>query len=205
MNWTNGVGKFLKDFGEKIMKEERTIEIEDEITSNPQLLILDLLSGESVILASKDDNNRTKNAGYIRRPDVVQRIPHKIPPTLVQNVLLDMIVPMLAKQIGEEKKLDYEVEENWSPLIKAAYTRITESILEAQENQIKNKKIAKVWKENNAKHKKEIQIVVDKLTESTLTKKNGDMICNYGIEQMEPMHQRVLHENVMDIILPYDN
>jgi hypothetical protein len=75
--------------------------------------------------------------------------------------------------------LDYSDNANWSPLVKAAYNRIGDALIEAQELSLSNnKEAAKHWKEEHAKHKEEIQIVIDKLKDMTWNTKSGDMVAN---------------------------
>ena len=180
MRYTRGLGKFLHAAGTKLMKKERETPIEDDVFENPNAIIIDLNTQQIIHLASGlSEKGRTQGHGYRRMKDSRQRIPHKVPPTLVQGVLLDMLVPMLAKQIGDEKALDYSTEEGWSPLVTAAYKRIGDALIEAQELGLSNdKEAAKHWKEEHAKHKEEIQIVIDKLKDMTWNTKSGDMLAN---------------------------
>ena len=179
MEWTEGSGKVLKTFAEGLMKEERKNKIEGDVFADPFLIVIDAQTlAASYIRPTGTDGGRTQGHGYRREPDVDQRMPHKIPPSLEKMVLYDMLIPMLAKQIGEEKELDYSDETNWSPLIKAACDRVANAMLEAQELQIKNKEAAKHWKENHAKYKDEIDIVVDSVRDKTWTTKAGGMFCD---------------------------
>jgi ubiquitin-protein ligase len=179
MDWTNGSGKVLKTFADELMKKEREALIADDLFDDPFLIVIDAQTlAATYIRPSGASGGRTKGHGYKREPDVKQRMPHKIPPTLEKMVLYDMLIPMLAKQIGEEKELDYSDESNWSPLIKAACDRVATAMLETQELNIKNKEAAKHWKENHAKYKEEIETVVDKVRDQTWTTKAGGMFCD---------------------------
>ena len=176
--WTDGAGKVLKTFAEDLIKEERTTPIEQDVYSDPHLIVIDAKTGTTICIKPADhEKGRTNGFGYRREPDVEQRMPHKVPPTLEKMVLYDMLIPMLAKQIGTEKELDYSDEDNWSPLIKAACDRVANAMLEAQEHNIKNKKAANHWKENHAKYKDEIDAVVDSIRDKTWTTKAGGMFC----------------------------
>lgn len=211
MKYTRGLGKFLHAAGTKLMKEERETAIEDDVFSSPNAIIIDLNTQQVIHLASGENpKGRTQGHGYRRMKDSKQRIPHKVPPTLIQGVLLDMLVPMLAKKIGDEDGLDYSSpgQENWSPLVKAAYRRIGDALIEAQELGLSNdKEAAKHWKEEHAKHKEEIQIVIDKLKDMTWNKKSGDMLANMTINDdwvvcenlIEEFWQVIANDNRVDI------
>jgi len=175
--WSEGIGKMIENYGKQLVKTERENVISDNVLGNPQALVIDMETGEWSLLGKPEglDGGRTQGHAYRRLVDSQQHLPFKVSPTLQLSVLLDMIVPMLAPEQGEE--LDYDNPDNWSPLVKAAYRRIGDAILEASEMNLKPKEQAKMWKERHAKHRKAIDAVLASVREKTLTTKSGDMIC----------------------------
>ena len=162
MNWTDGSGKALSNLAKAMTSMEREKHSkESEYYSDPMLFVKDLNTGSSVMLVpSSDDTGKTHGRGYRRCSMVRQRIPNKVPPKLQIAVLLDMLVGMLVPK-GEDVT---------GPLGKAAYRRIAEAMVKAQN--------ADSWLKNNAKHAASVQEVMGQLLEMTWTERAGDSLLN---------------------------
>ena len=171
MEWTDGAGKALTKIGQVIHKQEMArADRNGDTYSDPQLLIQDLVTGTTVVLNTQaHSGGKTDGHGYRRCPDVRQRIPHKVPPGLQVGILLDMLVKMIVPSDAPPEKV--------GPLAEAAYNRIAEAMVEAQEKCIDtDKELAKHWKDEYAKHKQAIEIVVQNIKDMTWTTRAGDTL-----------------------------
>ena len=187
--WTDGAGKALSKLAAVIHKQEMArADREGDTFSDPQLLVQDLLTGTTILLNTEPHTGgKTDGHGYRRCSDVRQRIPHKVPPGLQVGVLLDMLVKMIvpadapAEQVG--------------PLAKAAYDRIAEAMLEAQEQAIStDKELAKHWKEQYAKHKEAVESVVQAIKDMTWSTRAGDTLVKV---EAVPMEMAILDTSVL--------
>ena len=167
MEWTDGAGDSLIKLGREIKKVEKTRhDINEEYFGDGQYIVMDMETGSAVILQTKPhEGGKTQGHGFRRCKMVTQRIPHKVPTSLKVGVLLDMLVAMLAK--GDET----------GPLAEAAYQRIVNAMLEAQEKSIStDKELAVHWKKRYAKHKEKVDEMIEKINEMTWTERAGDAL-----------------------------
>ena len=187
MEWTDGAGDALIKLGREIKKVEKTRhDINEEYFGDGQYIVMDIETGSAVMLQTKPhEGGKTKGHGFRRCKMVRQRIPQKVPTSLKVGVLLDMLVAMLAK--GDET----------GPLAEAAYQRIVNAMLEAQEKSIStDKELAAHWKRRYAKHKKKVDEMIEKINEMTWTERAGDAItCIEAI----PLTNAILNEVIEQI------
>lgn len=162
MNWTDGSGKALSALAKAMTSIERESHSkESEYYSDPMLYVKDLNTGSAVMLVpSSNESGKTHGRGYRKCSMVRQRIPHKVPPKLQIAVLLDMLVGMLVPK-GEDVT---------GPLGKAAYKRIAQAMVKAQN--------ADSWLKNNAKHSASVQEVMGQLLDMTWSERAGDSLLN---------------------------
>lgn len=185
--WTDGSGKALSKIASILTKKEKAIHDNDEeYFSNPRLYIQDMNTGASVIITTDKDNvgGKTQGHGYRKCSSVRQRVPHKVSPKLQMSVLLDMIVGMLVP--NEEDRI--------GPLGIAAYNRIAEAVMNAQN--------ADDWMKNNGKNITHVKDIIERLSDMTWTERSGDSLLNVKIIPLHTidttfknrMEGRITHE-----------
>ena len=170
--WTDGAGKVLSKLAAVIHKQEMARADRDGDTfSDPMLMVQDLTTGTTILLQTEShEGGKTDGHGYRRCSDVRQRIPHKVPPGLQVGILLDMLVRMIVPSDAPADQV--------GPLAQAAYERIADAMLEAQEQAISSdKELAAHWKEKYAKHKEAVGSVVQAIKDMTWSTRAGDTLC----------------------------
>lgn len=177
LEWTDGAAKALQVLAKEIDKQERArANPEADTFADPFLLVQDMNTGAGVVLRTEPhEGGKTQGSGYRRCPDVRQRIPHKVPPGLQVGVLLDMLVRMIVPADAPPEQV--------GPLAEAAYKRIAEAMIEAQEQAIStDKELAAHWKAEYAKHKEAVSAVVESIKDMTWTTRRGDrLLCMEAI------------------------
>tara|TARA_R100000008_G_C3586789_1_gene173101 strand:+ start:5004 stop:5612 length:609 start_codon:yes stop_codon:yes gene_type:complete len=187
--WTDGAGKALSKLAAVIHKQEMArADREGDTFSDPQLLVQDLLTGTTILLNTEPHTGgKTDGHGYRRCPDVRQRIPHKVPTGLQVGVLLDMLVKMIVPADAPPEQV--------GPLAQAAYGRIADAMIEAQEKAIStDKELAKHWKEQYAKHKEAVESVVQDIKDMTWSTRAGDTLVKV---EAVPMEMAILDASVL--------
>ena len=187
--WTDGAGKALSKLAAVIHKQEMArADREGDTFSDPQLLVQDLLTGTTILLNTEPHTGgKTDGHGYRRCPDVRQRIPHKVPTGLQVGVLLDMLVKMIVPADAPPEQV--------GPLARAAYGRIADAMIEAQEQAIStDKELAKHWKEQYAKHKEAVESVVQDIKDMTWSTRAGDTLVKV---EAVPMEMAILDASVL--------
>jgi len=178
--WTDGAGKALSKLAAVIHKQEMArADREGDTFSDPSLLVQDLNTGTTILLQPQwHEGGKTDGHGYRRCPDVRQRIPHKVPPGLQVGILLDMLVRMIVPSDAPPEQV--------GPLAQAAYERIAEAMLEAQEKAINtDKELAAHWKNHYAKHKEAVEVVVKSIKDMTWSTRAGDTLVKMEAVPME--------------------
>ena len=187
--WTDGAGKALSKLAAVIHKQEMArADREGDTFSDPQLLVQDLLTGTTILLNTEPHTGgKTDGHGYRRCPDVRQRIPHKVPTGLQVGVLLDMLVKMIVPADAPPEQV--------GPLARAAYGRIADAMIEAQEQAIStDKELAKHWKEQYAKHKEAVESVVQDIKDMKWSTRAGDTLVKV---EAVPMEMAILDASVL--------
>lgn len=163
--WTDGSGKALTKVASMLTKKEnKEHSMEEEYYSDPRLYVQDLNTGSAIMVVPEEhEGGKTHGRGYRKCKSVRQRIPHKVSPKLQVAVLLDMLVTQLVPK-GEDRI---------SPLAEAAYRRIAEAMLEAQE--------ANVWLKENAKHSSKVNEMIERIQEMTWVERKGDSLLKVEI------------------------
>jgi|TARA_R100000084_G_scaffold102408_3_gene57997 ribosomal protein S16 len=164
-DWTDGSGKALSKVASVLNKQESAKQDKDkEYFSNPRLYIQDLNTGAAMmVIPEEHEGGKTKGYGYRKCRPVMQRVAHKVPPKLQQAVLLDMLVGMLVPKD----------EDRVGPLAEAAYKRIGEAMIEAQQ--------ADDWLKEKAKHSDKVNEVIEKIQDMTWTERKGDTLLKVDI------------------------
>lgn len=171
LDWSDGTGKALSKLGSIISKQEKNRhDIDDDYRADPAVLITDLNTGASVVLQTEPHKGgKTDGHGYRKCKSVRQRIPHKVPPTLQANVMLDMLVKQFVPDDAPADQV--------GPLAEAAYRRIADAILEAQEKCLDtDKELAAHWKEHYSKHGERVSEVVQRIKDMTWVTRAGDTL-----------------------------
>tara|TARA_R110002012_G_scaffold85141_10_gene212425 strand:- start:281 stop:868 length:588 start_codon:yes stop_codon:yes gene_type:complete len=167
--WTDGSGKALSKVASMLTKKENERHSkEDEYYSDPRLYVQDLNTGSAIMVVPEEhEGGKTHGRGYRKCKSVRQRIPHKVSPKLQIAVLLDMLVTQLVPK-GEDRL---------SPLAEAAYRRIAQAMLEAQE--------ANDWLKENAKHSSKVNEVIEKIQDMTWVERKGDSLLKVDIVTLD--------------------
>ena len=192
MEWTDGAGKVLSSLGGILTKQEKVVHDADEAyTSDPMLMVTDLLTGANVLLQTEEHTGgRTKGHGYKKESGFVQQIPMKVPMNLQRNILLDMIVTMLLPKEADRV----------GPLGKAAYERIANAIKEGHDKSIStDKDLAEHWKERYANHASLVEEIVSSINEMTVTNMTGKSFCKM---KAIPIEQAVIDTTGWDTLIP---
>jgi len=168
-NWTDGSGKALSRVATILTKEENTRhDISVEYFSNPRLYVQDLNTGAALMVVPEEhEGGKTKGFGYRKCRSVNQRITHKVPPKLQLAILLDMIMKTLVPE-GEDRA---------GPLAEAAYKRIAEAMIEAQQ--------ADDWLQKKAKHSVRVNEMIERIHNMTWTERKGDSLLKVEIIALE--------------------
>lgn len=165
--FSDGCGKALKKLGALLEKAENDRrEPDEDYFADPNLCVIDLTTGETIIISPADNHGgKTQGRGYRKCAQVEQRIPHRVPPSLQMAVVLDMLVPMLSggNRVG--------------PLAQAAYDRIAQAMVEAQQTDD--------WLKENGKHVKAVKEILSKIQDMTWTTRKGDSLLNVEFISIE--------------------
>ena len=94
MEWTDGTAKSLKVLASAIEKQEKGRHTSDEdYYSNPELMVMDMLTGSTVMLQTEPHTGgKTHGNGYRRCSAVTQRIPAKMKTKKMIGRLLKMSI-----------------------------------------------------------------------------------------------------------------
>ena len=94
MIWTDGSGKALSALGSQLSKREKTLhDKHEDYYANPQLMVVDMLTGSTVILQTEPhEGGKTHGNGYRRCSAVKQRIARKLPAKRIMRRLLRMAI-----------------------------------------------------------------------------------------------------------------
>ena len=94
MEWTDGTAKALKAAAAQIEKREKNIHDKyEDYYADPQLMVMDMLTGSSVMLTTEPHTGgKTHGRGYRRCSAVEQRIPRKLPTKRILRRLLKMAI-----------------------------------------------------------------------------------------------------------------
>ena len=167
--WTDGSGKALSKVASMLTKEENQRHTkDDDYFSDPRLYVQDLNTGAALMITPEThEGGKTQGRGYRKCKSVRQRMPNKVSPKLQVSVLLDMLVAQLVPK-GEDRV---------GPLAEAAYRRIVDAMLEAQQ--------ADDWLKQNAKHSKKVNEMIERLQEMTWVERKGDSLIKVDIVKLD--------------------
>jgi hypothetical protein len=158
--WTEGIGSALQKAGAILKKNERDEHDADEnYYSNPNVLIMDLSTGSSVVLRTKrtDEAGKTKGYGYRKCPAVKQRITAKLPTKKIIARLTRMAIRAFVPKDAPPEQI--------SVVVKKAIADIAADIADDSK-----------WNAADDKHGAAVTKAVSELLGHTWTTRAGDSL-----------------------------
>lgn len=157
--WTDGVGKALKVVGGIVERKEReTHQHDDTYVSDPEILIMDLRTGASLLLVTEEhEGGKTHGHGYRKCKSVMQNIPSKLPTKKVIGRLVSMIVKNFVPTNAPP--------EQYSVLVSKAIADIAAELADESK-----------WNASTDKHAVAVNKAISDLLSHTMSRRAGDSL-----------------------------
>ena len=174
MEWTNGTAKALKKLASAIERQEKSRHTPDEdYYSNPELMVMDMLTGSTVMLQTEPHTGgKTHGNGYRRCASVTQRIPAKMQTK-------KMIGRLLRMSIRNFVSLDASDDE-YSVVVAKAIKDIAAMLVDESE-----------WSVEEDKYASALQSAISDLMELTTSVRAGDSLLKVEAIPMSTAHMDV--------------
>ena len=188
MDWTDGTGKALRTLAVVIEEREKANHsLDDDYFSNPNLVVMDLISGSTILLQTEPHHGgKTHGNGYRRCSAVEQRIPRKMPMKKVLARLLKMAIRNFVPTDS--------LPEEYSIVAKSAIKDIAKMVVDD-----------KAWSIEDDKYAAALTAAVSDLMKQTISTRAGDTLlkmeaipmntANMDVSKLKPLEEQTLEVN----------
>ena len=174
MEWTDGTAKALKKLASAIEKQEKDRHTSDEdYYSNPELMVMDMLTGSTVMLQTEPHTGgKTHGNGYRRCSAVTQRIPAKMQTKKMMARLLKMSIRNFVSVDASD--------DEYSVVVAKAIKDIAAMLVDESE-----------WTVEEDKYAGALQAAISDLMELTTSVRAGDSLLKVEAIPMSTAHMDV--------------